>query len=26
MALNFAARAEGATTSGVIEKLCRTLL
>ncbi len=26
MALNFAARAEGATTAGVIEKLCRTLL
>src|SRR5580704_11061286 len=26
MALNFAARAEGATTVGVIEKLCKTLL
>src|SRR6201985_3585859 len=26
MALTFAARAEGATTAGVIEKLCRTLL
>ena len=26
MALNFAARAEGVTTAGVIEKLCRTLL
>ena len=26
MALNFAARAEGATTASVIEKLCRTLL
>ena len=26
MALSFSARAEGATTAGVIEKLCRTLL